>query len=130
MIPKFYSNIWYCPVRVFGRAVLGNVDVECGAMFPNCVDNAIQVNSMTPNQSDIASNLAFIQQSLLLAELRKMFLAYSYVGRANYKPSDRAMHLDWDSGKTYLYRCYVSVDGTYRSRGHFLIQEELTYKGN
>nr|GEZ44854.1 RNA-dependent RNA polymerase, eukaryotic-type [Tanacetum cinerariifolium] len=61
MIPKFYSNIRYFPVRVFGGAAFGNVDVGCGAMFPNCVDNAIQVTSMTPNQSDIASSLAFSQ---------------------------------------------------------------------
>nr|GEX59319.1 probable RNA-dependent RNA polymerase 5 [Tanacetum cinerariifolium] len=106
--------------------------------------NAIRVNSMNPDQSDIASSLPFSQQSLLLAELefRKMFLAYNYVGRerrkledvvsvqdaidiitmktgpmfdfeakisakygrANCEPSDR--HLDWDSGKTYLYHCY------------------------
>nr|GEY29243.1 probable RNA-dependent RNA polymerase 5 isoform X2 [Tanacetum cinerariifolium] len=25
-------------------------------------------------------------------------------------------HLDWGSGKTYVYHCYVSIDGTYRSR--------------
>nr|GEX61732.1 probable RNA-dependent RNA polymerase 5 isoform X2 [Tanacetum cinerariifolium] len=25
-------------------------------------------------------------------------------------------HLDWDSRKTYVYHCYVSIDGTYRSR--------------
>nr|GEX52571.1 probable RNA-dependent RNA polymerase 5 [Tanacetum cinerariifolium] len=110
---------------------------------------------MTPNQSEIASNLAFNQQSLLLFELEfiKMFLAYSYVGRrkledvisvqdaidiismktgsmfdfeakisaqygrANCEPSDRVMHLDWDSGKTYLYHCYVSMDGTYWELG-------------
>nr|GEZ88664.1 probable RNA-dependent RNA polymerase 5 [Tanacetum cinerariifolium] len=55
--------------------------------------NATQVNHMIPNQTDIASNLAFNQQSLLLAELKfmKMFLAYNYVGRANFKPFDRVM---------------------------------------
>nr|GEZ00604.1 RNA-dependent RNA polymerase, eukaryotic-type [Tanacetum cinerariifolium] len=25
-------------------------------------------------------------------------------------------HLDWDSEKTYLYHCHVSIDGTYHSR--------------
>ncbi|GKF43907.1 probable RNA-dependent RNA polymerase 5, partial [Tanacetum coccineum] len=41
-------------------------------------------------------------------------------GRANCKPSDRAMHFNWDSGKTYVYHCYVSIDGTYRFKRPFL----------
>ncbi|KAJ0515563.1 putative RNA-directed RNA polymerase [Helianthus annuus] len=36
------------------------------------------------------------------------------------EPCDRAMHLDWDSGKTHLYRCYVSVDGTCWFKGPYL----------
>ncbi|KAJ0745501.1 putative RNA-directed RNA polymerase [Helianthus annuus] len=36
------------------------------------------------------------------------------------EPCDRAMHLDWDSGKTHLYHCYVSVDGTYQFKGPYL----------
>nr|GEZ27917.1 probable RNA-dependent RNA polymerase 3 [Tanacetum cinerariifolium] len=60
MIPKFHSNIRYCPVRVFGGAALGNL------------------------MSDV----------LLCFQI----------------------HLDWDSGKTYVYHCYVSIDGTYSSR--------------
>ncbi|KAJ0881660.1 putative RNA-directed RNA polymerase [Helianthus annuus] len=36
------------------------------------------------------------------------------------EPCDRAMHLDWDSGKTHLYHCYVSVDGTYHFKGPYL----------
>nr|GEZ70216.1 probable RNA-dependent RNA polymerase 5 [Tanacetum cinerariifolium] len=41
-------------------------------------------------------------------------------GRGNCEPGDRAMHFDWESGKTYLYYCYVSIDGTYRFKGLFL----------
>ncbi|GJZ07211.1 D-lactate dehydrogenase [cytochrome], mitochondrial isoform X2 [Tanacetum coccineum] len=41
-------------------------------------------------------------------------------GRANCEPSDTAMHFDRDSGKTYVYHCYVSIDGTYRFKGPFL----------
>ncbi|GKD93130.1 probable RNA-dependent RNA polymerase 5, partial [Tanacetum coccineum] len=37
-------------------------------------------------------------------------------GRANCEPSYTAM----DSGKTYVYHCYVSIDGTYRFKGPFL----------
>ncbi|KAI3775549.1 hypothetical protein L1987_50128 [Smallanthus sonchifolius] len=33
---------------------------------------------------------------------------------------DRAMHFDWDSGKTHLYHCYVSADGTYWFKGPYL----------
>ncbi|KAK9071253.1 hypothetical protein SSX86_009821 [Deinandra increscens subsp. villosa] len=36
------------------------------------------------------------------------------------EPRDRAMHFDWDSGKTRIYRCYVSVDGTYQLKGPYL----------
>ncbi|XP_022017928.1 probable RNA-dependent RNA polymerase 3 isoform X2 [Helianthus annuus] len=36
------------------------------------------------------------------------------------EPCDRAMHLDWDSGKTHLYHCYVSIDGTYQFKGPYL----------
>nr|QCD25904.1 RNA-dependent RNA polymerase 3 [Helianthus tuberosus] len=36
------------------------------------------------------------------------------------EPCDRAMHLDWDSGKTHLYHCYVSVDGTCQFKGPYL----------
>ncbi|KAI3802886.1 hypothetical protein L1987_31032 [Smallanthus sonchifolius] len=47
------------------------------------------------------------------------------------EPCDRAMHFDWDSGKTHLYHCYVSADGTYRFKGPYLstrrthVQREL-----
>ncbi|KAJ9538781.1 hypothetical protein OSB04_031514 [Centaurea solstitialis] len=41
-------------------------------------------------------------------------------GRQFCEPSDRAMHLDWDSGKTYLYHCYVSADGSYQFKGPYL----------
>ncbi|CAI9285993.1 unnamed protein product [Lactuca saligna] len=41
-------------------------------------------------------------------------------GRTYCEPCDRAMHLDWDSGKTYLYHCYVSADGTHQFKGPYL----------
>lgn len=47
----------------------------------------------------------------------KMWAKY---GRRFCEPSDRAMHFDWDSGKTYLYHCYVSVDGTHQFKGPHL----------
>ncbi|KAI3810840.1 hypothetical protein L1987_20463 [Smallanthus sonchifolius] len=34
--------------------------------------------------------------------------------------SDRAMYLNWDSGKTHLYTCYVSSDGGYQFKGPYL----------
>ncbi|KAI3781775.1 hypothetical protein L2E82_11799 [Cichorium intybus] len=34
--------------------------------------------------------------------------------------SDRVMYLDWDSGKTHLYSCYVSPDGGYQFKGPYL----------
>ncbi|KAL8189027.1 hypothetical protein R6Q57_029288 [Mikania cordata] len=36
------------------------------------------------------------------------------------EPCDRAMHFDWDSGKTHLYHCYVCVDGSYQFKGPYL----------
>ncbi|PWA94619.1 RNA-dependent RNA polymerase family protein [Artemisia annua] len=34
--------------------------------------------------------------------------------------NDRAMYLDWDSGKTHLYTCYVCSDGSYKFKGPHL----------
>nr|GEW01086.1 probable RNA-dependent RNA polymerase 5 [Tanacetum cinerariifolium] len=42
-------------------------------------------------------------------------------GRANCEPFDRVMHLDWDSGKSYLYHCYGPFLNTRRTH----IQREL-----
>ncbi|KAL4572263.1 hypothetical protein LXL04_019033 [Taraxacum kok-saghyz] len=36
------------------------------------------------------------------------------------QPSDRSMYLEWDSGKTHLYSCYVSSDGSYKFKGPYL----------
>ncbi|GKA72180.1 probable RNA-dependent RNA polymerase 5 [Tanacetum coccineum] len=36
------------------------------------------------------------------------------------QPNDRARYLDWDSGKTHLYYCYVCSDGGYRFKGPYL----------
>ncbi|XP_076909458.1 putative RNA-dependent RNA polymerase 5 [Bidens hawaiensis] len=33
---------------------------------------------------------------------------------------DRAMHLDWDSGKTHIYHCYVDTDGAQQFKGPYL----------
>ncbi|KAF3442981.1 hypothetical protein FNV43_RR16899 [Rhamnella rubrinervis] len=33
---------------------------------------------------------------------------------------DRRTYIDWDSGKTHIYRCHVSVDGSYRFKGPYL----------
>ncbi|KAF3442984.1 hypothetical protein FNV43_RR16902 [Rhamnella rubrinervis] len=33
---------------------------------------------------------------------------------------DRRAYLDWDSGKTYIYSCHVSLDGSYRFKGPYL----------
>ncbi|XP_076912882.1 putative RNA-dependent RNA polymerase 5 [Bidens hawaiensis] len=38
-------------------------------------------------------------------------------GSRNCQLSDRAMYLDWDSGKTHFYYCYVSSDGSYQFKG-------------
>lgn len=36
------------------------------------------------------------------------------------QPIDRARYLDWDSGKTHLYTCYVCSDGSYKFKGPYL----------
>ncbi|XP_071715464.1 probable RNA-dependent RNA polymerase 5 [Rutidosis leptorrhynchoides] len=41
-------------------------------------------------------------------------------GRTFCKDSDRAMHYDWDSGKTYLYYCYVDPNGVHQFKGPYL----------
>ncbi|XP_044463724.1 probable RNA-dependent RNA polymerase 5 isoform X2 [Mangifera indica] len=35
-------------------------------------------------------------------------------------PKDRRMSIDWDSGKTHIYRCHVSADGSYTFKGPYL----------
>ncbi|XP_044463726.1 probable RNA-dependent RNA polymerase 5 isoform X2 [Mangifera indica] len=35
---------------------------------------------------------------------------------------DRRMSIDWDSGKTHIYRCHVSADGSYTFKGPYLDQ--------
>ncbi|XVE54202.1 hypothetical protein DITRI_Ditri03aG0061400 [Diplodiscus trichospermus] len=37
-----------------------------------------------------------------------------------YGPADRCKSLEWESGKTYEYRCYVSQNGSYRFKGPFM----------
>ncbi|KAL5771145.1 hypothetical protein ACOSP7_015299 [Xanthoceras sorbifolium] len=36
------------------------------------------------------------------------------------KPEDRRKSLDWDSGKTHVYHCHVSPDGSYTFKGPYL----------
>ncbi|KAI3507755.1 hypothetical protein L1887_22749 [Cichorium endivia] len=45
---------------------------------------------------------------------------YAKYGRTYCELSNCAMNLDWDSGKTYLYDCYVSADGNYQFKGPHL----------
>nr|KYP37196.1 putative RNA-dependent RNA polymerase 3 [Cajanus cajan] len=37
-----------------------------------------------------------------------------------YRESDRQVYLDWDSGRTHVYQCYVSSDGSLRFKGPIL----------
>ncbi|QCD92035.1 RNA-dependent RNA polymerase 1 [Vigna unguiculata] len=37
-----------------------------------------------------------------------------------YSQSDRQVYLDWDSGRTHVYQCYVSSDGSLRFKGPIL----------
>ncbi|KAL8206154.1 hypothetical protein R6Q57_009705 [Mikania cordata] len=45
---------------------------------------------------------------------------WSKFGSRYCQMSDRAKYLEWDSGKTYLYTCYVCSDGGYQFKGPYL----------
>ncbi|KAK9947829.1 hypothetical protein M0R45_003431 [Rubus argutus] len=45
---------------------------------------------------------------------------WEVLGVKNVGKNDRRLYSDWDSGKTHLYHCYVSVDGSYKFKGPFL----------
>ncbi|KAL5697557.1 RNA-directed RNA polymerase [Ranunculus cassubicifolius] len=46
--------------------------------------------------------------------------AWTAIGRNCIKVEDRCKNVDWDSGRTYLYRCYVEPDATYTFKGPYL----------
>ncbi|KAF8393436.1 hypothetical protein HHK36_021680 [Tetracentron sinense] len=45
---------------------------------------------------------------------------WSVLGRQCIEEIDRQKVLNWDSGKTYVYHCYVYPDGSYRFKGPYL----------
>ncbi|GLU09929.1 hypothetical protein SLE2022_267640 [Rubroshorea leprosula] len=45
---------------------------------------------------------------------------WNSLGRVNVPATDRCKSLDWESGKTHLYHCHVSVDGKYKFKGPYL----------
>ncbi|XP_057500335.1 probable RNA-dependent RNA polymerase 5 isoform X2 [Actinidia eriantha] len=45
---------------------------------------------------------------------------WNAIGQHNCKKEDQIKYLDWDSGKTHLYRCYVYQDGSYIFKGPYL----------
>ncbi|KAJ0680708.1 putative RNA-directed RNA polymerase [Helianthus annuus] len=45
---------------------------------------------------------------------------WSKFGSRYCQPSDRASNLDWDSGKTHSYTCYVSSDGGYQFKPYLI----------
>nr|GEY77449.1 DNA-directed RNA polymerase II subunit 1 [Tanacetum cinerariifolium] len=87
------------PSHSFGGAALGNVDVEWRRKLEDVVsvqDVIDRISMKTKSMFDFEANI------------------WAKYGRANCEPCDRAMHFDWESGMTYLYYCYVSIDGTCR----------------
>ncbi|KAF6142766.1 hypothetical protein GIB67_023248 [Kingdonia uniflora] len=51
---------------------------------------------------------------------------WSVVGRNYIEQTDRCKNLDWDSERTYIYRCCVDTDGTYIFKGPYL-QSQKTH---
>ncbi|KAM0969661.1 hypothetical protein TB2_017503 [Malus domestica] len=45
------------------------------------------------------------------------------LGRNHIGKEDRRLTFEWDSGKTHLYHCYVSLDGSCKFKGPFLNKE-------
>nr|GEX16267.1 probable RNA-dependent RNA polymerase 5 [Tanacetum cinerariifolium] len=95
---------------------------RCLQLLKNMRATFLQIPTSLRKLEDVVSvqdaiDIRSMKTATMLDFEAKIWAKY---GRANCEPSDRAMHLDWDSGKTYLYHCYVSIDGTYRFKGPFL----------
>ncbi|XP_050363842.1 probable RNA-dependent RNA polymerase 3 [Argentina anserina] len=48
------------------------------------------------------------------------------LGRKCISTEDRRLNFDWDSGSTYVYHCYVNVDGSYQFKGPYLYKIRRT----
>ncbi|GJX30677.1 hypothetical protein Tco_0240532 [Tanacetum coccineum] len=96
-------------------------------IFDAIVNRGTQITYMLFNEHIKLEDVVSVQDAIDIKLLKTMLMfdfeakIWTRYGRANYEPSDRAMHFDWDSRKTYVYHCYVSIDGTYQFKvGHFL----------
>ncbi|KAI3524654.1 hypothetical protein L1887_03317 [Cichorium endivia] len=132
------------PCDTFKRATPGNTSQGFGSLTPNHSDS--KTSLPISQQSFVLAELEFrklfmihsyvgrkkledvvsVDDAIEIIKMKSMSMIdfeatlWAKYGRTYCELSDRVRNLDWDSGKTYLYYCYVSADGNYQFKGPHL----------
>ncbi|KAI3714711.1 hypothetical protein L6452_21670 [Arctium lappa] len=132
------------PCENFGATTSGNLALGFGSMTPNHSDgtNRFAISQQSLLLAELEFRKMFlvysyvgrkrlegvvsVEDAIEIKSMKSVSMIdyeakiWAKYGRQFCEPSDRAMHFDWDSGKTYLYHCYVCADGNYLFKGPYL----------